>query len=208
MSGMRTKRLMGSLWRRSEGVALIEFALSLPLLLAFGLGGLELANLAIAHMRVSQIALMTADNASRIRVAIDEADVNELFLGADLAGGSLEFSEKGRLILSSLEPNEEGDGQWIRWQRCMGEKEHPSTYGEQGDGEDDDSLQGMGPEGRTVAAMSGTAVMFVEAAYEYQPIVPNSITGGQTITYTAAFNVRDRDNQAITNLSDAPIASC
>ena len=182
--------------------------MSLPILLAFGLGGLELANLAMAHMRVSQIALMTADNASRVRVSIDETDVNELFLGAELAGDSMDFEENGRLILSSLEMNEEADGQWIRWQRCFGEKDYDSSYGEEGDGEDDDDLQAMGPPGQQVAALSGTAVMFVEVAYEYQPIVPNSITGDEMIVYTAAFNVRDRDNQAITNLSDATASSC
>ena len=48
-----------------SGVAATEFALSLPLLLTAGLYGVETANQAVMQMRVSQIAVLIADNASR-----------------------------------------------------------------------------------------------------------------------------------------------
>jgi hypothetical protein len=201
-------RFLSRLGAEDRGVALIEFAFALPVLLTFGLGGIELANYAVAHMRLSQIATNTADNASRIRTSIDESDVNELFLGAEMAGASLKLKQNGRIILSSLQTNPKEDGQWIRWQRCMGNKVHPSSYGKQGDGEKDKSVQGMGEAGQQIAALPATTVVFVEAVYDYQPIVPNPITGKKTISYTAAFNVRDRDNNQISNLSNGPVATC
>jgi hypothetical protein len=204
----RDAKALRRLWSAEQGVALIEFAVSLPVLLMLGLGGIELANFAVAHLRTSQIALTTADNASRVRESIDEADVNELFLGSEIAGSSFKFKENGRITLSSLEVNPKGDGQWIRWQRCMGDKSYPPQYGRQGKGKNDRSLQAMGPPGRQIAALPGTAVMFVEAAYDYQPIVPNPFTSATTITYTAAFNVRERDSNAITNLSNRAAATC
>lgn len=209
---MRAAGFPGEILRRlrraDSGVALVEFAFSFPVLLAFGLGGIELAHYSVTHMRLSQIAMNTADNASRVRTAIDETDVNELFLGAELTGASFRFKENGRIILSSLEMNPKGDGQWIRWQRCFGSKNHPSTYGKQGDGKNDKSLKGLGPPGRQIAALPASAVIFAEAVYDYRPIVPNPITGRTTITYTAAYNIRDRDNNEITNLSNGPVASC
>ena len=49
----------------------------------------------------------------------------------------------------------------------------------------------MGRPGAEIFATSGNAVMFVEVAYDYQPIVPLSALENQEIVYTASFNVRD-----------------
>ena len=76
----------------TSGLALIEFAFSLPVLLTLGLFGLETANFAMAHLRVSNIAMLTADNAARVRDSIDEADVIELFTGAKMTGASIDFA--------------------------------------------------------------------------------------------------------------------
>ena len=121
-----------------SGLALIEFAYSLPVLMVLSMGGLEIANLATAHMRVSQIAMLVADNASRERTSIDEADINEIFTGAELAGANLkDFKANTRIFLSDLEPNTQTGtkaGQYIRWQRCWGGGTFTSTYGKAGDG--------------------------------------------------------------------------
>ena len=75
----------------------------------------------MAHLRVSNIAMLTADNAARVRDSIDEADVIELFTGAKMTGASINFAQNGRIILSSLEPTDgRTNRQWIRWQRCDG----------------------------------------------------------------------------------------
>ena len=61
---------------------------------------------------------------------------------------------------------------------------------------------GMGP-GTTAATKitsgTGTAVMFVEVAYTYQPLVTDALFGPKIIRYTSAFNVRERTDQAIKN---------
>jgi hypothetical protein len=205
----RTRRLRGC----ESGVALVEFAMSLPVLLTLGLVGLETANLAMAHLRVSNIAMIAADNAARVRDSIDEADVIELLTGAKMTGDSIRFKQNGRIILSSVEPNTAGPngtstGQWIRWQRCDGAKSVVSNYGTQGTGQNNSSLQAVGPPGNQISASSGTAVMLVEVTYDYQPLVSNSIFGPRTIRYESAFNVRQRTNQAITNNGNATPRNC
>ena len=123
-----------------KGVALIEFAFSIPVVLTVGLVGVETANFVIANLRVSQIAMATADNAARVRGTIDEHDINELFIGAKLVGASMNFANNGRVILSSVEPRSvspktttvagvDVPNQWIRWQRCYGLKNIASSYG-------------------------------------------------------------------------------
>lgn len=202
------------MWRRTtrlrdctSGLALTEFAFSLPILLTLGLCGLETANYAMAHLRVSNIAMLAADNAARVRDGIDEADVIEVLLGAKMTGQGIDFANNGRIILSSIEPNSAGSegattGQWIRWQRCDGRKNVTSHYGAEDKGRNDASLQYMGTAANPISAQAATAVVVAEVEYDYQPIIPNSFLSGRTIRYESAFNVRQRTNQAITNIGD------
>jgi hypothetical protein len=195
------------------GLAFLEFAMALPVLVTLGLVGLETANLAMAHLRVSNIAMLTADNAARVRDSIDEANVIELITGSKMTGDSIQFRQNGRIILSSVEPNTAGPngtstGQWIRWQRCDGARNVTSTYGPEGTGQNNSSLQAVGPPSNRIAATTGTAIMLVEVVYRYQPLVSEAIFGNRLIRYESAFNVRQRTNQAITNLGNATRKVC
>jgi hypothetical protein len=124
------------LTRDARGAALLEFALALPILLTLGGYGIELGNLALTNMRISQIALTLADNASRIGVnngsamfQLREGDVNDILQGARLMGAGLKLTTYGRVTISSLENVQRSfwDGtadsapvQRIHWQRCVG----------------------------------------------------------------------------------------
>ncbi|WP_243451158.1 TadE/TadG family type IV pilus assembly protein [Sphingosinicella sp. CPCC 101087] len=210
---MPLPRRLASLSRDDRAVVMIEFAYALPVVVALALGALEATNLALAHLRVSQVAMTTADNAARVVAQIDESDIDEIFAGAELVGRSLDFEANGRIILSSLQENGETDeadaGQTIRWQRCFGDLDVDSLYGVEGDGADDDSLEdGMGPEGKKITAQAGTAIMFVEVVYDYQPLVTENILGPMQIRYESAFNVRERTELGITNVQTRPVNGC
>ena len=222
----RLRGLAARLRGCTSGLALTEFAFALPVLLTLGLFGLETANLAMAHLRVSQIAVLTADNASRYRDSIDETDVVELMTGAKMTGNSINFRNNGRIVLSSLENN--GGTQWIRWQRCDGALNVAPSYGRprtagganildateiynsdrqtpasnpSSSAQSTVPATGMGPTGQRIAAQAGTAVMMVEVTYNYQPIIPNSFLSNIQIRYESGFNVRQRTNQSITNVT-------
>lgn len=194
-----------------SGVSMVEFALALPVVMLVFAGGMECANVALAHLRISQIATTTADTAARVLTQMDESDVYEIFSGVDMMGNRIDFAQHGRVVLSDLEPNGRtgtSAGQMIRWQRCYGSLNVAPAYGTQGTGATSATLAaGMGPAGRKITAGTGTAVMFVEVTYDYQPLIYDVLNVGQ-IRYEAAFNVRERTDFAITNTQSRTVRSC
>jgi Flp pilus assembly protein TadG len=122
----------------TSGLALLEFALGMPVFLALGGYGVEVANLALTNMRISQYALQLADNASRIGVnsglavyQVREGDINDVLEGVRLFGASAKLTTYGRVTISSLEniqqsypatpaSNDTAPVQRIHWQRCIG----------------------------------------------------------------------------------------
>lgn len=228
-------RFAGALGDCRSGVAFLEFAFALPVLLALGLLGLETANYAMANLRVSNIAMLTADNAARVRESIDETDVVELFTGAKMTGTNINFAANGRIILTDLEQTTTGGKQWVRWQRCDGALNYSGTnsalrpltasgtaitngteiYGTDRtaastspSSETKATMTSFGTGSNVISAQSGTAVMVVEVAYNYQPVIPNSFLQGRQITYTSAFNVRQRTDQTLHNSTHITPKSC
>ena len=132
---------------------------------------------------------------------------------ASLQADALDFKRHGRIILSSLERNKDG-GQWIHWQRCYGDLAVSSAYGAQGTGKTGTSFPGMGLKGKEVTAAAGTAVMFVEISYDYQPLLYGKWLGARRISTTAAFNIREprdldgpKDGDGVYNPSPAATKS-
>jgi Flp pilus assembly protein TadG len=197
-----------SVFRNQSGLAMVEFALSLPILMTLGIGFVELSQYAHAHMRVSQIALSVADNAGRINQSIDVTDVDAIMIGARVAGESIGFAQNGRVILSMIEQNGQASpntGQKISWQRCFGQLNVTSSYGVETDGATNATyVNGFGPTGRKIAAQDLSGVMFVEVVYNYQPIFPvgNTLVASlqaDKIRAIAAYPVRDRTDNVLKN---------
>lgn len=219
------KRLHASLARLralhhdAGGVALLEFALMLPILLTLSLAGAEITNFIITKMRISQIALHLADNAARIGAGsqlqaktISEADINDLIAGAQYQSGELDLLANGRVIVSSLEPSANpntANTYKITWQRCRGAKTtHAPSYGIAGQASGKD-MTGMGPTGRQTLAPDGGAAMFVEVYYEYKPLIKTSLSPDTSMTEVASMLVRDRrDLSQIYNKENATVAAC
>jgi hypothetical protein len=195
----------------TSGVALLEFALVLPLFLFFSLTGIEITKYVVTKMRVSQMALQIADNAARIGTGsqleaktITEADINDLLIGAQYQSGLLDLFKNGRVIISSVEPDPAKPDKFrIRWQRCRGDKiTHGSSWGVAGTG----NLDGMGPAGRLAMPTDDGVAMFVEVYYEYDPLIKTSAAPSTAITEIASMLVRDRrDTSSDAKLSNGAV---
>lgn len=216
---MTLKKLTQRLLRASSGVAMTEFALGAPVLLIASLWGAEHANFVLVNMKINQVAVHIADNASRVgdmsqlkNRKIYESDINDVVIGAQIqAGQSVNIYKYGRVFISSLEVDPSTTNQYIHWQRCRGAKTVSSSYGKEGDGLSG-SLVGMGPKGKDVTALPDDAVIFVEVNYTYQPLISSSIIANPTIKSIASFNVRDdRDLTQIyqrSTTSPDPVQTC
>lgn len=201
--------------RDEGGTAVVEFAMGMPLLLIAIMGGLEVANMALAHQQVNGIAKMVADTAARGRAAMDESVVQEIFVGAKDSNARLDFAHRGRIILSSVSNNAANNGQWIIWQRCTGSLNSTSKYGAQDTGKTDDTLPTIGGKNvdgnqtvTGIAAPSANAIMFVEVEYTYQPLISSKFLGTPKIRSEATFVVRERTNYGITNTANRTVAAC
>lgn len=203
-----------------RGLALIEFAFTLPIMLSLILLGTETANLGISIMRVHQIAAVTADNAARVRDSITESDVNEVLTGGKIIGERMDFANRGRIVLSDVMPNGYTDakkGQTILWQRCTGGLNNTDSqpkYGTQGKGKDDATLQKMGTGSRQIDASASSALVFAEVTYRYRPVISARLVSGflpdtLMIRSEAAFSVRERSSETLgTGASGTTASTC
>jgi Flp pilus assembly protein TadG len=189
--------LLRSLLRRRiadrRGAAMLEFAIALPVCLIGLLGGSDVAWYIVTWQQVAILAATTADNASRIGedttaapVVITESLINDLLEGSILQQNSLNIANRGKIIVSSLEENANGQ-QWIHWQRCIGGLNYGSTEGDP----NSTSIAGMGNPPMTAPA--GGALMYVEIAYDYKPIFSNFWYGSNNrIVEKVAFRAREQ----------------
>ena len=207
------RALLRRLAASTSGVAMLEFAFVLPIVVLMSLTGAELTNYITVKMRVSQLALTIADNAARMgngsmlsAKTISESDINDVFAGAQLESGGLDLQANGRVILSDVEPvaTPNTSARYkIRWKRCFGaKKSYVPLYPRSG--QNVTSMTGMGPVGREVTAQDDNATLFVEVYFVYKPLLKASWAPTATLTETASMAVRDRrdltDDSATTNL--------
>lgn len=214
-------RLRQSLWKLRRDIrafALTEFAIVAPTFVTLGMFGAEVAYMASMKMQVSQIALGVADNAARlgqsdnsgVAPTVNESDVTAVLEGAVYQGNTIDFGAHGRIILSSLEYSDSDDKQYIHWQRCAGNKNVSSKFGDDGsnNGLGTTPLTGMGSGATPITAASGSAVMFVEVSYDYQKLFP-LVPIGQNTTFReeAALIIRD-DRNLTPGLSGTNTSPC
>lgn len=211
MTGSETPAVLGD----DAGVSVIEFSLILPFMLAFAFGTLEYVNYVNTHAQISHAALTMADTASRTFATsglagtdMSEQAINDAFEAVRLDTPGLDLMNGGRMVLSSLEVDASGR-QIVRWQRCRG----ALTAGVPDYGKQNAVLSGgMGPAANRVTAPSNGAVMFVQIAYRYKPIIFGNwlSDAASLLNYTAAYQVRDRRalGKLPVNPSSATVSTC
>lgn len=214
----RLKQFARQLRDDNSGLALVEFAVSLPFFMGLTIGGIEVANYASVVMQLNQIAIHTADNAARIgeesaltAKRINELQINDLFEGTLSEGDRVALSGvhgyqdpitgvrsicgNAKIVLSSVEtvdPFDPDDPRYrIRWQRCAGvAAQYTSSYGNPST---TPTIDGFGATGKKVKATPDSAIMLVELQYYYQPNIINGFSKqiNHTVRQTASMIVRD-----------------
>lgn len=199
--------MLTQLRRDQSGLAAVEFALSMPILIPLIMMGAEVSNMAFTTQKLADLATQTADNISRYTPAITEAQISDTFEGMKLMTDSIDFRNRGRIIVSSVMPIVASNGtitdQQIRWQRCSGKLSVTSSYGASGASL---GTTGMGPTGRKVAALSNAELIFVEVRYTYKPLISSAFMGTPTLSALSSVVVRDRSDNVPT--TGGTVSSC
>jgi len=189
---------------------MIEFALVMPFMIFAIMGGMELTWQAIVRQKIQGIAATAADNTARIRGVIDETDITETMTAATINGSGLDLDKNGRMIISSIQRNSANNGDWIRWQRCYGEKNVDSKYGNENAGKNTATTIGLNND-PNMRPPAGNAMIVVEITYDHEPLITETFFGEKTFTYETAYIVRDRADLGIrnvTNLSGSKRFTC
>lgn len=199
--GARLAAWTRALRRDQSGVAFLEFAMIFPIMMFLGMYGVELARMSMISMRVSQIALAVADNASRmeqtsnsaVAPTVTEADITSVLIGATKEGAGFDFAGNGRVILTSLEKHPTSGKQYIHWQRCIGNLNKFSTYGNDTtlNGLTGPTINAMGSGSVKAVAPDNIGVMFVEVYYAYQGVFGSMFVQNTVFKQEAAYIVRD-----------------
>lgn len=133
---MLEMRALRRVWRDRRGVSLIEFALTMPMLLMFTLSGLEIANLIIINGKAQRLASTTADLVAQRGTSagmagaaterrLSEAQVYDILDAANISARPIDFPHDGRIVLTAVvgeDTNSDrvADVNRIRWQRFGG----------------------------------------------------------------------------------------
>jgi hypothetical protein len=117
MSLRRTQHLAARFWADRRGLAAVEFALILPVLLLFAIGVSELARFALLGLKVQHAADTVADLASGSAQLVP-ASMTDIFTAVRHIVQPFDVASQGRVIVSGV--NVVGNGApTVLWQ-CVG----------------------------------------------------------------------------------------
>lgn len=197
------RQTLRSLAHDARGVALLEFALFAPVLLAMILSGFELGNFALANNRVQRLASMTADLVAQSgtgKVGATEAQIYDLFSAIDLTAQPFDLRSHGRVVITAVKGTDNDNNgvveNRILWQRFDGN--FVSAAPELGCNLTSD-LANL-PNSRMLPL--DEILFHVQVTYEYQPVFSSYpmrlMKLEQSFTRSAMFRARNKDFQTPT----------
>jgi hypothetical protein len=176
-------------WFRENqsGLAALEFAFVLPLLILLVLGGYEGWRVILAGQRADMVAYTLSDLASRLTNGANEDDLTSMLIGGSMVAKPYDMGKDGRVILSAVDAS---GGREILWQRCWGTKTLASDLGVEGGSADLSAIKRM-------PASSDSVFYVTEAMLVYKPPFSGFIFDPIVLTRTAVVPGRVSNPTAI-----------
>ena len=172
------------LWRDVGGVAAIEFALLLPMLLGLLIGCLEVTFKIWSSQKAEKLAVTLSDVIAQ-STNVTSGDLAKLTGAVDRIMDPFPFgADKGKVIISSVYWEQGDDAAKVNWQ-CP----YPSTGGYSGTSK-------FGVEGADATLPTGFTlnekdnIIVAEVFYEYEPIAPGLLFDKAAIYRRAIFKPR------------------
>lgn len=156
--------------KNNSGVAAVEFALTVPILLVLFVGGFELTRYVLLFQKVSKTSSTMSDLISRLPSAT-EAEIENSYNAVQHLMEPYYDEADVKVVISSI--SNDGEDDLISWQRCGGGSlVAQSRLGRQGDAV-------VLPEGFDLDENENTIV--AEVFYSFSPVVAPNTVGAQEI---------------------------
>lgn len=158
---MKPRRCYTQLWRRQDGVAYLEFALVLPLLMLLLLGGVEVSRYIQAAQKVDKMTHTIVDLIAQAP-SISVSELNQIMEASQHIMKPHPFNEDGIIIITCVGYNSHGQLR-VKWQhKGGGSLARNSVIGTVGSTPDL-------PDGFTVDARDN--IIIAESFYTFDPLI-------------------------------------
>jgi Flp pilus assembly protein TadG len=179
MRTLPARRLWGRFRRDAEGVALVEFAMALPVMLIAYCGVVDVVRLVMANRKVTQLTLALADLTARVG-AVAPNDVENIFDASESIMMPFD-ADKASMVISSLVIDAKGVAKvcWSSTRRgqALARGTTVTTV--------PDSVR-----------VPSTSVIMARASYKYEPFMGYVLTDSSYTLGDSPIYARPRTGQA------------
>ena len=186
---MKIMGLLKRFLRDKSAVAIVEFAMILPVLLVMTVGSFEVARYAFLTQKLDRISATLADLTARAE-ALTAAEVDNLFNSIEHLAQPFSFDEEGMVVISSV-VGRAGLDPLIIGQKIQGEiPDHDSKIGTNGETA---TLPGVFTDEDGQTLKDGEGLIVTEVFYSFAPYFTGGDTGilsdvlGTTTLYRQSF---------------------
>jgi len=176
---LQLSRLWRRFFRAERGTLAVELAMSVPVVFALMVGGVEVTRYVLLKQKVERTSATLADLVAQSEV-LSGAGLANLVGAAEHVMTPYTIDTDGRIVVSSL-TNPGGTQPWVAWQRGFGGGGGASAFGVQGGA-------AILPEDFVVRA--GENVIAVEVFYDYEPMLATNVLEAGPIYTFAVFRPR------------------
>jgi Flp pilus assembly protein TadG len=179
------KRKHAAAFRRdSRGVAAIEFALILPILVLLMLGCFEVPQFVLLYQKIARTSSGVADLVAQADNPLTTNQITDIFISAQNMMRPYDLLNNGAVIVSSIN-NPDNTGVIITWQARMGTDNTASKLGAA------TATNPSLPSG--IDPASNEEVIATEVYYNYTPIFKNYIYSGSKLYLNAYTRPRNHN---------------
>lgn len=177
----------------AQGVAAIEFALVLPIVLLLLLGCFEVPRYVMIYQKVARTSSGIADLVAQADEPLTKNQMDDIFTAGKTMMQPNDVVANGRIYVSSIN-NPSGNGVTVTWRRQYGSLNVNSAFTV---GQNPTSALPAG-----LAPISNEEVLVAEVFFNYTPVFSNLIYSGSQLTKVSYTRPRNH------NLNTEPPLTC
>jgi len=153
-------RLLRRLRRDRRGSALVEFALTLPVLILLGIGGLDFVTYLLLQQKLQNAAFSLADLAARDKT-LSVAQLDNIFMSVQHVTRPFDFAANGRATVTGISATADNKPK-VYWQRSgAGSINAASRIGSPG---------GNATLPKDLSIKAGETIIAAELTYDFEPL--------------------------------------